>query len=201
MPNTKNDYPGPINDSDKKTLAGAGVDVSDTPLKSESDEMAMPEEEKLIDIDGTAPDSGDADIAKSGIKFVKDEPSVNKHDLSAMAEEKMKGSAKDLEEEFRSELSNAPKSKKSEDHKAILGKSESLSELLARIEDKLGHKKGEVKEELASLKKMKDTIEKDIAEIKDMEVSEEKLKEEIEKIEAIKEEVESIEEKFSNDQA
>lgn len=197
MPNTKSDYPGPINDSDKKTLAGAGIDVSDRPIKSEEEEAIAPAEEKIIDIDGTTPLAEDADIKNSGIQFVKSEPAVNKEDLSSLAEEKTKASSKDLEEEFRSELSDAPKSKKTTDHKAVLAKSESLSELLARIEDKLGHKKSEVKEELSSLKKMKDTIEKDITEIKDLEASEEKLKGEIDKIDAIREEVETIEEEFN----
>jgi CRISPR/Cas system CMR-associated protein Cmr5 small subunit len=109
----------------------------------------------------------------------------------------MKGSSKDLEAEFRSELSDAPKSSVS-DQKTVLAKSESLSELLARIEEKLGHKKTAVKEELSSLKKMKDTIEKDITEIKDLEASEDKIKSEIEKIDSIRREVETIEEELND---
>lgn len=198
MANTKKDYPGPINDSDKKTLAGAGVDVSDVPLKSEEEENTGPiEEEKIIDIDGTVPEGSDADIVNSGIQFVKVAPAApQNHDLSSLAEARMKEGAKELEEEFRSELSPVKAPVKQTSQKEVLGKSESLSELLARIEDKLGHKKSEVKEELMSLKKMKDTIEKDITEIKDLEASEEKIKKEIEKIDSIRAEVETIEEEL-----
>lgn len=198
MPNTKKqEFPGPINDSDKKTLSGAGIDVSDTPLRSEEDEATAVEEEKIIDIDGTTPVSGDADVEKTGIKFVKEEPKVNKEDLSSLAENRMKASAEDLEKEFESELSET-KAKESFDEDTVLKKSETLAELLARIEKKLNTKKTSVKEELTNLKKMKDTISHDISEIKDLEASEAKIKAEIEKIDLIREEVENIEEELND---
>ncbi len=196
MPDTKKPYPGPINDTDKQTLHGAGVDVSDTPLRSEEDETSK--EEAVVDIDSATPAVADSDVVSTGIRFIKSETPVNKEDLSSLAEASMKKSSKDLEEEFRSELGETKPVSKKTSQKEILGKSESLSELLTRIEAKLTNKKTEVKSELDSLKKMKDTISKDITEIKDLEASEEKIKAEIEKIESIREEVEDIEEELND---
>ena len=197
MPNTKKPaFPGPINDSDKQTLSGVGIDVSDTPLRSEEDEATGVGEEKIIDIDGTTPSSGDADVEKTGIKFVKEDPKINKEDLSSLAESRLKASAEDLEKEFESELGET-KAKAPFNEDAVLKKSETLAELLARIEKKLNTKKTSVKEELSNLKKMKDTISHDIGEIKDLEASEAKIKEEMEKIDSIREEVETIEKEFN----
>lgn len=195
MPNTKkSSIPGPINDSDKQTLSGVGIDVSDTPLRSEEDEAAG--EEKIIDIDGTTPTETDVDVAKTGIRFVKDEPKVNKEDLSSLAESKMRASAEDLEKEFESEVGESRPQKEPFNEDKVLAKSETLAELLARIEKKLNAKKTSVKEELGTLKKMKDTISHDISEIKDLEASEAKIKAEMDKIDSIREEVESIEKEF-----
>lgn len=197
MPNTKKQsIPGPINDSDKQTLSGAGIDVSNTPLESEENEAAGVTGEKIIDIDGTTPASGDADVEKTGIKFVKEESKVNKEDLSSLAESRLKASAEDLEKEFESELGET-KTKEPFNEDVVLKKSETLAELLARIEKKLNIKKTSVKEELSNLKKMKDTISHDINEIKDLEASETKIKAEMEKIDSIREEVETIEKEFN----
>lgn len=211
MPNTKKpSIPGPINDSDKQTLSGVGIDVSDVPLRSEDDENSGVGEEKVVDIDGSTPSPEDADVAGTGIHFVKEEPKINKEDLSSLAESRMKSSpstnsflpigarasADDLEKEFKSELGEN-KTKEVFNEDTVLKKSETLSELLERIEKKLNTKKSTVKEELSNLKKMKDTIGHDIEEIKDLEASEAKIKEEIEKIESIKEEVEDIEKEFN----
>lgn len=209
MPNTKKPaFPGPINDSDKKTLSGVGIDVSDRPLRSEEDEatgvgdLSEQAGEKIVDIDGTTPSSNDVDVEKTGIKFVKEESEVNpgraigKEDLSSLAESRMKASAEDLEKEFESELGET-KIKAPLNEDAVLKKSETLAELLARIEKKLNTKKTSVKEELSNLKKMKDTISHDIGEIKDLEASEAKIKAEMEKIDSIREEVESIEKEFN----
>jgi chromosome segregation ATPase len=204
MPNTKKpSIPGPINDSDKQTLSGVGIDVSDTPLRSEEDEatgvgdLSEQAGEKIVDIDGTTPSSNDVDVEKTGIKFVKEESEVNKEDLSSLAESRMKASAEDLEKEFESELGET-KIKAPLNEDAVLKKSETLAELLARIEKKLNTKKTSVKEELSNLKKMKDTISHDIGEIKDLEASEQKIKEEMKKIDSIREEVESIEEELND---
>lgn len=109
----------------------------------------------------------------------------------------MKASAEDLEKEFESELGET-KIKAPLNEDAVLKKSETLAELLARIEKKLNTKKTSVKEELSNLKKMKDTISHDIGEIKDLEASEQKIKEEMKKIDSIREEVESIEEELND---
>ncbi len=198
MPNTKNDYPGPINDSDKKTLQSAGVDVTNTPVEPEGEEdkaVSDTPEESVVDIDSNAKVMGEDDLQKTGIKFIKEE---NKEDLSALAERRSKAAvgSKDLEEEFRSELAVGEKSTSNQE---IEVKSSSLSALLAKIQNKLGAKKKSVKEELGNLKKMKDAISKDINEIKDLEESEKKIEEEVGKIESIKKEVEMIEEEFGAD--
>lgn len=196
MANTKNNYPGPINDSDKKTLQGAGVDVSDTPIKSEEEENTGVVPDKIIDMDSSSTSSLDEDVQKTGIQFVQNKPMTNKHDLSALAEEKTKSTAKELEEEFHSELREEKPSKPT-DERAVLNKNETLSELLSRIDAKLRSKKETVQSELGNLKKMKDTISHDIEEIKDLEASESKIRSEIEKIDSIREEVETIEKELN----
>jgi hypothetical protein len=193
MPNAKPAYPGPINDADKKTLANAGVDVSPTPLRSEEDE------EKIIDIDESTPAS--SDMKDTGITFVgTDTP--NKEDLSALAEAKMRAAdvaSKDLEDEFRSELGDVTSPATPVTKESVHAQAETLSELLERIHKKLNAKKTTVKGELSDLKKMKDSISKDIGEIKELEASEGKIKEEIEKIETITHEVEEIEQQLGNE--
>jgi DNA repair exonuclease SbcCD ATPase subunit len=199
-----NNYSSPINDKDKDTLHTAGVDIANN---SSTEETLIEDkdstEEKIIDIDGAVPPANDIDLKDSGIHFVEEEtPKINKEDLSSLAEENHREKetiSEDLEEEFRSELADIKSTNTDVNEKTVLAKAESLSELLSRIEEKLGHKKTEVKKELSSLKKMKDEITKDITEIKEMEASEEKIKNELNKIETIKKEVEAIEEEFKNE--
>lgn len=191
MPNTiKSDYPGPINDADKKTLSSVGIDV-DTNLENKEDE------EKVVDIGPVSTD--DSIVEKTGIQFLKESPKaplVNKEDLSSLAESRAKSSADDLEKEFKSEVGEV-KTKPSFNEDEVIAKNETLAELLERIEKKLSAKKTTVKEELTTLKKMKDTISHDIGEIKDLEASEAKIKAEIQKIDSIREEVENIEKEFN----
>lgn len=198
MPNTKNDEGDSINLSDKTTLSGAGVDLSDTPVEPEG------EIEKIVDIDGSAPADGDVDLKKSGLKFV--EPTVVNTDLSALAEKKAVGAlkeniaTKDLEAEFRAEMADFKGPLiRPEAEKSVIDKGMSLRSMLTRIREKLGLKKKTVKTELESLKKMKDSITQDIGEIKELEESETKINEEIEKIESIRKEVEEIEKSVSED--
>jgi hypothetical protein len=194
MPNTKNDDSNSINQNDKTTLHGAGVDLSDTPVEPEG------APEKILDIDGATPDVNDADLQKSGVKFVTE--NVAKTDLSTLAEKKMKSESiatKDLEAEFRSELADFKGPLKPDVEKSIIEKGGSLKSMLNRIQEKLGLKKKTVKTELESLKKMKDSITKDIGEIKELEESETKINQEIEKIESIKKEVEEIERDVAED--
>jgi nicotinamide mononucleotide adenylyltransferase len=191
MPNTiKSDYPGPINDADKKTLSSVGIDV-DTNSENKEDE------EKVVDIGAASTD--DSIVEKTGIQFVKESPKtplVNKEDLSSLAESRAKSSADDLEKEFKSEVGEV-KTKPAFNEDEVIAKNETLAELLERIEKKLSAKKTTVKEELTTLKKMKDTISHDIGEIKDLEASEAKIKAEIQKIDSIREEVENIEKEFN----
>ena len=194
MPNTKNDDGNSINQNDKTTLHGAGVDLSDTPIEPES------EGEKIVDIDGSIPLGSDPDLEKSGVKFV--EADVPVTDLSALAEKKAKtvsSAAKDLEAEFRSELADFKGPLKPDGEKAVMEKSGTLRSMLTLVREKLGLKKKTVKSELESLKKMKDAITKDITTIKELEESENKINAELGKIDEIKKEVEEIEKDLADD--
>lgn len=237
-----NNNSSPMNDKDKNTLHVAGVDISNTSSGAQAVDTSDPvEEEKIVDIDGSVPSINDTDLKDSGIHFVKnDEPTINKDDLSSLAEQKKKQDTQktsepkeeeviipkpetpkvekedvfisselkpkptpvagsDLEEEFRSELADARAICGPDNNDSVLAKSEALAGLLAKIEQKLSHKKISVKKELSNLKKMKDSISKDIDEIKNMEESEKKIKNQLDKIELIKKEVEAIEEEFRNE--
>jgi chromosome segregation ATPase len=179
MPNQKVDD-GSINKSDNDTLVSAGIDLSGGSSETISDAP--------VDVDGEMPK--DSEIKDSGINFVHE----NKEDLSSLAEEKMKATSKDLENEFKSSLSEVkPVSSPSS---TLAPKKGSLSTLLSKVQEKLGMKKKAVKDELGSLKKMKDAISEDIEEIKKLEASEGKIREEIEKIGSIEEEVQTIEKEF-----
>jgi hypothetical protein len=169
MPNTiKSDYPGPINDADKKTLSSVGIDV-DTNSENKEDE------EKVVDIGAASTD--DSIVEKTGIQFVKESPKtplVNKEDLSSLAESRAKSSADDLEKEFKSEVGEV-KTKPAFNEDEVIAKNETLAELLERIEKKLSAKKTTVKEELTTLKKMKDALSLDITaklyfDLKDLEL-------------------------------
>lgn len=182
---------------EKDALHNAGVDVGTgafTSLasdqdKKEIDETVVPD---VVDIDSGIPDAGDSDLAKTGIQFVDQNPVPSKTDLSSLAEKKRATlDSKDLEDEFKSQFSDSKIAGK--ESGAVEIKTSSLSSLLAKIQDKLGVKKKSVKEELVNLKRMKDTIGKDIEDIKELEESEEKIKTEVAKIESIKAEVDSIE--------
>ena len=194
MPNTKTGDDNSINQSDKTTLHGAGVDLSDTPVEPEG----IPE--KIVDMDVAVPDEEDPDLKKSGVKFVSEE--TPKPIVSAPTENKTKNenlNTKDLEAEFRSELADFKGPLKTGGEIGVMEKSGSLKAMLAKIQEKLGLKKKTVKSELESLKKMKDAITKDINEIKELEQSEGKINEELGKIEEIKKEVEEIEKDVAED--
>ncbi|MCC7469580.1 MAG: hypothetical protein IT284_00325 [Bacteroidetes bacterium] len=210
MPNTNDLNKNSLGEDDKGVLHNAGVDVSTLP--PEPDDENAKEEEVIIDIDSGVNVAEDQDLKKTGIKFVEDNKKINKEDLSSLAEEKIKKEevketvdvpkiqkpvnksesnvSADLEAEFKSELSSVSPSDIS---KEISQKAGTLSSLLSKIQEKLGIKKTKVKEELASLKKMKDGISQDISDIKELEESEEKIKTEIEKADNIKEEIQEIE--------
>lgn len=207
MPNTNDLNKNSLGEGDKGVLHNAGVDVSTLP--PEPDDENAKEEEVIIDIDSGVNVAEDQDLKKTGIKFVEDNKKINKEDLSSLAEEKIKKEevkdvpkpqapinksesnvSADLEAEFKSELSSVSSNDIS---KEISQRTGTLSSLLSKIQEKLGIKKTKVKEELASLKKMKDGISQDISDIKELEESEEKIKTEIEKADNIKEEIQEIE--------
>lgn len=188
MPNANNDTGNTIKDSDKSTLHSAGVDLSSTPVEPEG------QEEKMVDIDGTTPAEGDADLAKSGLKFVEEKAPPKPNAENG----KDRVSTADLEAEFRSELEEFRGPLKPDRDFGVFEKTGSLRTLLVKVQEKLGIKKKSVKSELESLKKMKDSITKDITEIKELEQSEAKINEELGKIESIKKEVEDIEHDLSD---
>lgn len=191
--NSDNNDPKTINSDDQNTMADAGVDIAGGSGENiaEGEKEEVPE---VMDIDSSA---DEATAEKAGIKFVQ----TDKTDLSGMAEAKQKAvsDSKALEAEFKAEFPDFKGSLKPESENAVMGKVSSLSALLTKIQEKLGFKKTSVREELGSLKKMKDAIGKDIEEIKKLESSEQKIKEEIGKIESIRKEVEDIEEKLGED--
>ncbi len=186
MPIVKTSDDNAINDSDKTTLHDAGIDVSGlSVVKSVGNKK-----DSLVDVDGSVPGENDEDLKNTGIKFV-EESRVNKEDLSALAEAKSQN-AKDLEEEFRSELSGALKSSPVSE-KSVVEKGTTMAGLLSKISEKLGLKKKKVSAELQSLKKMKEGIQSDIEDIKELEESEEKIKAQLEKMDTFKSEIEAIE--------
>lgn len=189
MPIVKSSDDNSINDNDKSTLHDAGVDVSGLAAPKPDEEK----KEALIDMDGSVPESNDEDLKKTGIKFIEEKP-VNKEDLSALAEQKSRASqnAKDLEEEFRSELSGTAKTSVVSE-KAVVEKISTMAGLLSKISEKLGLKKKKVGAELQNLKKMKEGIQEDIEDIKELEESEEKIKAQLQKMDTIKSEIEAIE--------
>lgn len=201
MPTTKKGEDNSINDNDKTTLHDAGVDVAGLGIAPEVKDVPATDA-PTINLDDSISDPESPDVKKTGIHFVSDTPAVNKEDLSALAEEKMRmveGNSKDLEAEFRSELSSLKASSKSSSEKDMSDRSASLGSLLSKIQEKLGLKKKNVKDELSSLKKMKDSISKDISDIKNLEDSEGKIRAEIDKIESITKEVDAIEEEFGQE--
>ncbi len=189
MPIVKTSDDNSINDNDKSTLHDAGVDVSGLAVSKPAEEK----KEGLIDMDSGVLEANDLELQKTGIKFVEEKP-VNKEDLSALAEQKSRSvqNAKDLEEEFRSELSVTSKPSASSE-KAVVEKISTMAGLLSKISEKLGLKKKKVGSELQNLKKMKEGIQADIEDIKELEESEEKIKAQLEKMDAIKSEIEAIE--------
>lgn len=191
--NSDNNDPKTINSDDQNTMADAGVDIAGGSGENiaEGEKEEAPE---VMDIDSSA---DEMTAEKAGIKFIKSD----KTDLSALAEAKnrVEPGSKELEAEFNSEFPDFKGSLKPENEEAVMGKVTSLGTLLSKIQQKLGLKKSSVKQELGSLKKMKDAIGKDIEEIKELESSEQKIKEEIGKIESIRKEVEDIEVKLEED--
>lgn len=187
--NDAND-PKSLNTDDATTLAGAGVDVAGG--SSENIAEGEKEEVEVVDIDGTA----GADVTPvAGMKFVEEAPKPTEvPDLAALAEAKQKKeeSSRDLEAQFNSELHDFKGPVKSAEP-GVVPKPTTLAALLSKIQGKLGTKKASVKEELGSLKKMKDAIGHDIEEIKELEADEKKIEDEINKIETINQEVEAIE--------
>lgn len=198
MPNTTKTDSNNDNNLDKDTMLKAGVDIS-------SENNVSPEDvgETIVDIDSGMPKEAiDGDIKKTGIKFFDDNNSLNKEDLSSLAEAKLKEAnsvgASDLEAEFKSELSSAVPSK--EETKEVIGaKVGTMKSLLAKIRAKLGLKKTKVKTELEDLKKMKEGISKDISDIKELEESEHKIEEGLKKVEVIKSEMEEIEKEVNDE--
>lgn len=184
---TTNTDENSINDAEKSTLEGAGVDING----GSSEEIV----DKVVDVDMQVPK--DEEMKDAGINFVSPEE-ANKEDLSALAEEKMRATSAELENEFKSELAVTKSSQSPADEKAFIAKKNSLSELLVKIQEKLGLKKSTVKKELGSLKEMKDSITKDIEEIKKLESSQGKIQEEMAKIDTISHEVEEIEEELTD---
>lgn len=178
-----------VNDADAATLHSAGVDV---------DGVDAPTEEVVVDIPGDA--VSDEDAKNVGIRFVEPTPTaappVDHSDLSRLAEEKSRG--KDLEAEFRSSLSDAAAPAK-KSGAGLAEKEGVMTSLLSKIREKLGLKKAKVREELASLKKMKDGIAEDIADIKELEESEEKIAEKMKKLDTIKGELEAIEDEVEKE--
>lgn len=195
MPIVKRADDNAINDSDKSTLHDAGVDVSGLAVSAPAEDK----KEVYVDMDGSVPEQNDEDLKKTGIKFVEPAP-INKEDLSALAEQQSRAGqkAKDLEEEFRSELSGAPKAVPVSE-KAVVEKMGSMSELLSKISEKLGLKKKKVGTELQNLKKMKEGIQADIEDIKELEESEEKIKAQLQKMDTIKSEIEAIEQEVKEE--
>lgn len=191
MPITKKADQTSINDSDKKTMHNAGIDLPSSDSSSDDADTTAPE--TVVDIDGGVPSPSDPDLQKTGIHFFDSNKDLNKTDLSSLAEEKMKSAnSKDLEAEFESQLGTF-KSPSKDTAKIVGEKSKTMSGLLAKIQAKLGLKKNKVKEELGSLKKMKEGISQDISDIKELEESEEKIQAELQKIDTITEEMEAIE--------
>lgn len=193
MPNTKKGDEISINENDKSTLHDAGIDVGAGAFESlASKEKGAVPADTFVDIDGQNTVAPDKDLETTGLKFV--DANYPKEDLSKLAEARDKAAAqasgRDLEDEFKSELSSV-KTEPKKTETAVSGSS--LNGLLAKIQEKLGLKKKKVKEELGNLKKMKEGISSDISDIKTLEESERKIASELEKMDLIKEEVEAIE--------
>lgn len=157
------------------TMHNAGVDI---------EEDTKPE---VVDVDGATKSLNDSELEKVGLEFVDTPKEKNNEPLikeESQKEEKIL-SASQLEEEFK----GVQKSDSSLDQKTNM-----LSSLLAKVQERLGLKKKEVKGELKELKEMKEDISKDIEEIKDLEEDEETIKEQMEKIEQINKQIKEIEE-------
>lgn len=157
------------------TMHNAGVDI---------EEDTKPE---VVDVDGATKSLNDSELEKVGLEFVDTPKEKNNEPLikeESQKEEKIL-SASQLEEEFK----GVQKSDSSLDQKTNM-----LSSLLAKVQERLGLKKKEVKSELRDLKEMKEDISKDIEEIKDLEEDEETIKEQMEKIEQINKQIKEIEE-------
>jgi len=188
-----------ITGGEKDTLHNAGVDLSPSEDKKTED---------FIDIDNAPAMGDDVDLKKIGLNFVEKE---NKEDLSLL-KEKMDKSAEatlkktvsepvvakpetdtnisELEKEFNQTVGKANIPAKNE---SLNEKIFSLQSMLSKIQEKLGFKKTEVKQELDNLKKVKEDIAKDIENIKELENSKGKIESQLSKVEELKGEISSIE--------
>lgn len=163
------------------TMHNAGVDIEEDT------------KQEVVDVDGATKSLNDSELEKVGLEFV-DAPKETKSEdqnnqpkskeTQSVSEEKIL-SASDLEKEFKG----------AQESGSDLGqKTSMLSSLLAKVQERLGLKKKEVKGELKELKEMKEDISKDIEEIKDLEEDEETIKQQMEKIEQINKQIKEIEE-------
>jgi len=105
-------------------------------------------------------------------------------------EKAMDTNISDLEKEFNQTVGQNFAPTKNE---SLNDKVSSLQSMLSKIQEKLGFKKTEVKEELENLKKVKEDISKDIKNIKELEESRGKIESQLSKVESIKADITSIE--------
>lgn len=96
----------------------------------------------------------------------------------------------DLEQEFNKTVGGVSSPAKNE---SLNDKVSVLQSMLVKIQEKLGFKKKEVKEELENLKKVKEDIAKDIENIKELEESEDKIESQLNKVSTMKDEISNIE--------
>ncbi len=177
-------------DEDLKKL---GVEV--TPIQNKEDLSLLKEQMDKKELAKNAPVASvfkDEQNIKPVVEAPKQEIQTPKvEDLKKPELEKSESEISDLENEFNKtvgQTSTAISNKGSLNEKIT-----SLEVMLIKIKEKLGFKKKEVKEELESLKKVKEDIEQDIASIKELEESKEKIEEQLGKVEAISGEISEIE--------
>jgi len=201
-----------ITKEEDSTLHNAGVDMSFKDAQSGDD--------SFIDIDKATVSNDDEDLNKVGLNFVEPKNSeietqnINREDLSSLSESMLKtkppeapaktDSVFDLEKEFNQAVGDVspiitepkiPEKKEENLNEKVSG----LQKMLDKIKEKLGIKKTEVRQELESLKKVKNNIEKDIENIKELEESEKKIESELSKVNEIKNEITEIEKEVESE--
>jgi chromosome segregation ATPase len=175
-------------DEDLKKL---GVEVAPTQNKEDLSLLKEQMDKKEFAGSSVASVFKDEQNIKPIVEASKQETPAPKPEVLKKPEpEKSESEISDLENEFNKTVGQRPSSSEKGN---LNEKITSLEAMLIKIKEKLGFKKKEVKEELESLKKVKEDIEEDIANIKELEESKQKIEEKLGKVEAISGEISEIE--------